>query len=81
MSLPPIDANFSWARKEAVNPAMNAALDAELQALHDSLGVKRGEALKGIGTKPDLVVPTPDLQMAVASTLSLHDTQSATQKE
>ena len=65
MSLPPIDASFSWAARE--QKPIDPELEAELAALHEELGVERGAGLAGVGTKPELIVPTPPLEMAVAS--------------
>jgi len=65
MSLPPIDASFSWAARE--QKPIDPELEAELAALHEDLGVERGAGLAGVGTKPELIVPTPPLEMAVAS--------------
>ena len=42
-----------------------AAIDRELDELHEALSSKRGEALKE-AMRPELVVPTPQLQAAVA---------------
>eukprot|EP00966_Prymnesium_polylepis_P167626 3874821-Prymnesium_polylepis.2 len=64
--LPPIDAPASTPPKAALPPTRSAeeqaALEAELDEMHELLGVKRGDALKE-SMRPELVVPsmpTPD---------------------
>ena len=57
MSLPPIDASFSWST--LVPSAVDPTVEAELVELHETLGVMRGAALAGVGTKPALEVPMP----------------------
>lgn len=61
--LPPIDAAPAPAPR-ARPPAEAAALDAELDALHADLGVKRGAALQE-ALKPKLEVPMPEAVPAV----------------
>ncbi len=75
MALPPIDATFSWSDKSPP-AAVDPSVEAELEALHRELGVQRGAALTGTGTKPELSVPAPPLQMAVADTINVHDAGS-----
>ena len=66
-SLPPIDASFSWSDQKGQS-CVDPVLDAELAALHEELGVTRGAAITGVGTKPELAVPTPPLQTAESRT-------------
>ncbi len=61
-SLPPIGEPPAHAPRQRTQEEQ-AALEKELQELHDSLGVKRGEALKE-ALRPEFVVPSPPLQMA-----------------
>ena len=72
--LPPIGASsFGAAAAPAVpkrSAEEQAALDAELDEMHELLGVKRGEALKE-AMKPQLVVPSmPTPSFAVPTELS-----------
>jgi hypothetical protein len=77
MSLPPIDASFSWSAKASPARAVDPSIEAELDALHLELGVKRGAALTGTGTKPELTVPVPPLQMAVPDSIHVHAARRA----
>ena len=58
-SLPPIDAAAPQPPPAARTAEEAAALDAELQQLHDQLGVKRGAALSE-ALKPELSTPMPE---------------------
>ena len=58
-SLPPIDAAAPQPPPAARTAEEAAALDAELQQLHDQLGVQRGAALSE-ALKPELITPMPD---------------------
>ena len=58
-SLPPIDAAAPPPPPVARTAEEAAALDAELQQLHDQLGVQRGAALSE-ALKPELITPMPD---------------------
>ena len=58
-SLPPIDATAPPPPPVARTAEEAAALDAELQQLHDQLGVQRGAALSE-ALKPELITPMPD---------------------
>ena len=64
--LPPIDGPSDPAPTQpaARSAAEQAELENELDAAHEALGVKRGQALKE-AMKPEFVVPTPPLRVAV----------------
>ena len=67
MSLPPIDAvTLPAAPLRTLSQDEQAALDSEMDALHQQLGVKRGHALEE-AMKPKLDVPMPPVEFAVAA--------------